>query len=76
MADSVPVGVGGERRFREGLSWRLELVRSLAGPPPLVNIFNLLHYHGLLLLDKETKQKPANLGRDYGDRFLFCADTP
>ena len=39
-------------------------------PPPLVNLFNLLHYHGLLLLDKETKQKPANLSRDYGDRFL------
>merc|ERR1712072_1614231 len=25
---------------------------------------------GLPLLDKETKAKPANLGRDYGDRFL------
>ena len=25
---------------------------------------------GLPLLDKENKQKPANLGRDYGDRFL------
>ena len=37
---------------------------------PSFNLFNLLHYHCLLLLDKETKQKPANLGRDYGDRFL------
>ena len=45
-------------------------MRSLAGPPPLFNLFNLLHYHGLLVLDKETKQKLANLGRDYGDRFL------
>ena len=43
---------------------------SWAPPPPVVNLFNLLHYHGLLLLDKETKQKLANLGRDYGDRFL------
>merc|ERR1712025_63448 len=25
---------------------------------------------GLPLLDKETKAKPANLGRDYGDKFL------
>jgi H+-transporting ATPase len=25
---------------------------------------------GLPLLDKETKKKPANLGRDFGDRFL------
>merc|ERR1712178_53320 len=25
---------------------------------------------GLPLLDKETKVKPANLGRDYGDKFL------
>merc|ERR1711988_2018728 len=25
---------------------------------------------GLPLLDKETKAKPENLGRDYGDRFL------
>merc|ERR1719321_94849 len=25
---------------------------------------------GLPLLDKETKKKPANLGRDYGDKFL------
>jgi len=25
---------------------------------------------GLPLLDKETKKKPENLGRDYGDRFL------
>merc|ERR1712078_497323 len=25
---------------------------------------------GLPLLDKETKAKPANLGRDFGDRFL------
>merc|ERR1712078_315152 len=25
---------------------------------------------GLPLLDKETKKKPDNLGRDYGDRFL------
>merc|ERR1711937_726421 len=25
---------------------------------------------GLPLLDKETKEKPDNLGRDYGDRFL------
>merc|ERR1719248_106893 len=25
---------------------------------------------GLPLLDKQTKAKPANLGRDYGDRFL------
>merc|ERR1711907_198457 len=26
---------------------------------------------GLPLLDKETKAKPANLGRDYGDKFLI-----
>merc|ERR1719230_2531707 len=29
---------------------------------------------GLPLLDKETKAKPANLGRDYGDKFLAAAD--
>jgi len=30
----------------------------------------IVNAEGLPLLDKDTKQKPANLGRDYGDRFL------